>query len=171
MTNLQIQLKDIEKAAEKFTSVDEVKKALRSVQSVKSRLIKQKGREDYEQEYAKVVLKEQLLKEVRAYMEPKKLTVTTMSKEQIEVLTYDETIKAIKSIQSKKCLEQYNEDKTEYNKAVAIEEMLLEHKKNVKPVEDTVVRKSEINDLINQVENMDQQISKEWILEQLRKLV
>jgi hypothetical protein len=171
MTNVQINLKDIEKEALKFNDLEEVKKAIRSVQSVKSRLQKQKGRSDYESEFSKVVLKEQLLKEVRSYMEPKKVTVTTMSPEQISVLTFDETMKAIKSIQSKKSNEQYNDDQTEYNKAVQIEQWLLEHKKLVKPVDETVVKKSEINDLIDQVENMDEKISKTWILEQLRKLV
>lgn len=171
MTTINIDLKAIEKAAAEFSNLEEVKKALKSAQSIKCRLIKQKDRTDYDLEMSKITLKEQLLKEVRSYMEPKKITVTTMSQEDIQLLTFDETIKAIKSIQSKKCNEQYNSDKTEYNKALQIEEWLLEHKSTVKPIEDTLVQKSKINDLINQVETLDTKIDKDWILEQLRNLI
>jgi hypothetical protein len=171
MTTIKIDLKDIEKAATEFSNLDEVKKALKSAQSIKCRIIKQKDRVDYDQEMVKITLREQLLKEVRSYMEPKKITVTTMTQSDIQLLTFDETIKAIKSIQSKKCNEQYNSDKTEYNRALQIEEWLLDHKSNVKPIEDTLVQKSKINDLIDQVENLDSKIDKNWILEQLRNLI
>lgn len=171
MTTIKIELKEIEKEAAKYSTLEDVKKQLKSIQSIKCRLIKQKDRVDYEQEFAKITLKEQIIKEVRAYMEPKKVTVTTMSKEQISVLTFDATVKAIKSIQSKKCNEQYNSDKTEYNKAIEIEQILLDHKATVKPVEDTLVQKSKINDLIDEVENLDTKIDKDWILEQLRNLL
>jgi hypothetical protein len=171
MTMVKIDLKEIEKASKQFKTIEDVKKALRSVQSQKCRLLKQKEKETYEQDFAKLVLNEQLLKEVRSYMEPKKITVTTMTQEQMSTLTYDETIKAIKSIQSKKCNEQFNPDQTEYLKAVQIEQMLLEHKKLVKPIEDTVVQKSKVNDLLNELENLDSKISKEYILEQLKNLL
>lgn len=166
-----INIRDVEKLAAQFESVEQVTKKIKSVQSIKSRLLKQKSREDYEVEYNKITTQENLLQEVRRYMTPKKITVTTMTQEQIAVLTYDETIKAIKSIQSKKCNEQYNDDKTEYNKAIQIEQWLLAHKEDVKPIEDTVVKKSQINDLINELEQLDEKISREYILEQLRKLV
>ena len=44
-----------------------------------------------------------IAKRVLEYFEPKKLTVTTMIQSDIDQLDYDETMKAIKSIQSKKC--------------------------------------------------------------------
>lgn len=170
MTTVQINLKDIEFEAKKYKNVEEVKKALKSIQSQKCRLQKQKTKENYEQDFAKIVLKEQLLKEVRSYLEPKKITVTTMTKEDIKLLNYDETIKAIKSIQSKKCNEQYNDDQTEFLKAVEIEKMLLEHKATIKPVDEYSIKKSEINDLISNLQNLDSKVSKEYILEQLSKL-
>jgi hypothetical protein len=171
MTTINIDLKTIETEAKKYKDLEDCKKQLRSIQSLKCRLLKQKDREDYETEFAKLVLKEQIAKEVRSYLEPKKITVTTITAEQISVLTFDETIKAIKSIQSKKCNEQYNSDKTEYNKALIIEQQLLDHKALTKPIEDTVIQKSRINDLINQIETMDIQITKEYILEQLSELL
>jgi hypothetical protein len=167
-------LKDIEKLAKKFQDVEEVKKELKKIQSIKCRLKKQKSRKNYEQEMTKVIKQEQALKEVRAYFEPKEKFVTEFTLEDIKLLNHDETIKAIKSIQSKKCNTQYltanKEDNAEYQNAVKIEKMLLEHKQEVKPLEETVVAKSSLNDLINNLENLEQEISKDYLLEQLRKL-
>lgn len=167
-------LKEIRELAEKMGSLEEIKKELKRVQSVKCRLKKQKAREDYEIEMEKVVSYEQALKEAREYYEPKKPTVTTMTWDQIKELDYEQTMKAIKSIQSKKCNSQYltkdiNEN-VEYQQAVQIEQMLLEHKKQVKPVEETVVRKSEIDNIIGHIENQQEELSKEYVLELLKKL-
>lgn len=171
MTNL----KEVVQLAEKFyNNVDNIKNELKRVQSIKCRLAKQKAREDYNTEMTKVVTYEQALKEARSYLEPKKTTVTTMTQEDIKILTYDETVKAIKAIQSKKCNAQYltNDINTneEYQSALKIEEMLQEHKKTVKPIEDNVIQKSKINDLIHVVENLNE-VKKEYILEQLKKLL
>lgn len=168
-------LKNIEEVAKNFNSVEEVKKALRSIQSKKSRLKKQKSRSDYDQLMTELLQKEQLLKEVRDYFEPKKTPVTQMTKKDIELLNYDETIKAIKSIQSKKCLVQHAterlEDNEEYKRACQIEQWLLEHKKKIKPIEETVVRKSDINDLIEHLKNQNETISTGYVISLLEKLL
>ncbi len=168
-------LKDIQKVAKSFSDVEEVKKALRSLQSQKSRLKKQKSRADYDALMTKILQKEQVLKEVRNYFEPKKIPVPEMTPEDIKLLNYDETIKAIKSIQSKKCLVQHAtekiEDNIEYQKACQIEQWLLEHKKKVKPVEETVVRKSDINSLIDHLENQEEKISKDYVVSLLKELL
>lgn len=168
-------LRNIEQMAKEFKNVEEVKKAIRSLQSQKSRLKKQKSRSDYEEKMTEILQQEQLLKEVRDYFEPKKKPVTQMTKADIELLSYDETIKAIKSIQSKKCLVQHATpniaDNEEYKKACQIEQWLLEHKQNIKPIEETVIRKSEINDLIEHLKNQDEKISKEYIISLLEKLL
>ena len=168
-------LKNVEQMAKNFNNVEEVKKAIRSLQSQKSRLKKQKGREDYDELMTEILQKEQLLKEVREYFEPKKIPVTKMTKEDIELLNYDETIKAIKSIQSKKCLVQHAtpniEDNVEYQKACQIEQWLLEHKENIKPIEETVVRKSDINNLIEHLKNQDEKISTEYVISLLQNLL
>lgn len=167
-------LKEIEELAVKMESVEGIKKELKRVQSVKCRLKKQKAKSTYEQEMSKVVSYEQALKEAREYYEPKKAVVTEMTAEQIAELNYDETIKAIKSIQSKKCNTQYLtkniEDNVEYQSAIKIEEMLKEHKKTVKPIEETVVKKSEIDNMIEHLQNQQENVSKEYILEMLAKL-
>lgn len=168
-------LKNIEEVAKNYNSVEEVKKALRSIQSRKSRLKKQKGRSDYEEKMTEILQQEQLLKEVRDYFEPKRKPVPEMTWEDIKLLNYEETLRAIKSIQSKKCLVQHAtpniEDNEEYKKACEIERMLLEHKNNIKPIEETVVRKSDINDLINHLQNQDEKISTKYVIELLEELL
>lgn len=168
-------LKNIEEIAKSYNNVEEVKKAIRSLQSQKSRLKKQKGRSDYEERMTEILQQEQVLKEVRDYFEPKKTPVTKMTKEDIALLNYDETIKAIKSIQSKKCLVQHATpniaDNEEYKKACQIEQWLLEHKQNIKPIEETVIRKSEINDLIEHLKNQDEKISTKYVIKLLEKLL
>ena len=168
-------LKNIENFAKSFKDVEEVKRAIRSVQSQKSRLKKQKGRKDYDEKMTEILQQEQILKEVREYFEPKRIPVTQMTQKDIELLNWDETQKAIKSIQSKKCNTQHLtenlEDNEEYKKACQIERWLLEHKKNIKPIEDTVVRKSEIHNLINHLKQQDARIKTSYVISLLEELI
>lgn len=168
-------LTNVQELATKLENVENVRKELKRVQSIKCRLLKQKAKETYEIEMSKVLEYEQTLKEVRTYFEPKDKPYTMYTKEDIDKLNYDETIKAIKSIQSKKCNSQYltkdistNEI---YQDACRIEQLLLEHKKTVKPIEATVVKKSDINNLIEHMSNQESTIPKEYIIEQLQKLL
>lgn len=163
-------LKEIELKAKEFENVDEVVKALRNVQTKKSRLSQQKSRKDYEIKMTQLLQEEQLLKEVKNYFEPKKTFVTHMTQSDIEKLNFDETMKAIKSIQSKKCNTQWLENNEDFENACKIEEMLLEHKKNVKPIEENVVKKSTIQNLINHIQKQETKISKEYIIELLEKV-
>ena len=168
-------LKNIEAVAKSYGDVEEVKKAIRSLQSRKSRLKKQKGRADYKELMTEILQQEQLLKEVRDYFEPKRIPVTKMTQKDIELLDYDETLKAIKSIQSKKCNVQHATeniaDNVEYQKACQIESWLLEHKKKIKPIEDTVIRKSTINDLIEHLENQEEKISTKYVINLLKEIL
>lgn len=168
-------LKNVEeKAIELGQDLEVVKRELKRVASVKCRLLKQKGRPDYEEAMESVLKEEQLLKEVRTYLVGSKKTVTTFNQEDVDQLTYDETVKALKSIQSKKSLTRWltiNEgDNDEFRNACKIEEMLKEHIKSVKPVEDNMVRKSDIQNVIDTIETTGD-ISTERILEMLKALV
>ncbi len=49
--------------------------------------------------------------------------------------------------------------------------MLLEHKKKIKPIEETVVRKSDINDLIDHLQNQDTKIETQYVISLLEKLL
>lgn len=168
-------LKNIAELAEKFDNVEQVKTEIKRVQSVKCRLLKQKARKDYEAEMDKILKEEQALKEVRSIFEPKEKPVTQYTKDDIALLNFDETMKAIKSIQSKKCNSQYLtdkiEDNEEYKKACEIETLLLEHKKLVKPIESTVIKKSSVNQLIQHIETLEPTVKKEYIIQLLTDLL
>ena len=168
-------LKNVEmKAVELGNDIEAVKKELKRVASVKCRLIKQKGLPDYEQKLEAVLKEEQLLKEVRSYITGSKKTVTTFEQEDVDQLTYDETVKALKSIQSKKSLTRWlteNEgDNDEFRGACRIEEMLKQHLAMVKPIEDNTIRKSDLQNVIDTIESTGS-ISTEKILEMLKALV
>ena len=168
-------LKNVEmKANELGQDLENVKRELKRVASVKCRLLKQKGRPDYEEAMESVLKEEQLLKEVRTYLTGSKKTVTTFTQEDVDQLTYDETVKALKSIQSKKSLTRWltteEGDNDEFRSACKIEEMLKEHIKSVKPIEDNTVRKSDIQNVIDTIETTGD-ISTERILEMLKTLV
>lgn len=158
-------------AAEYKNDTELVTKKIKSIQSMKSRLKKQKNKPTYNAEMEAIVAEEQLLKEVRQYLEPKDQTVTTMDKENIATLNYEETVRALKSIQSKKSLTRYNEDQTEFEHACKIETWLKEHRELVKDVHDTVVRKSDINDIIEHLEQQEQKLDKDYVVEMLKALL
>lgn len=172
---MKINVKEVElKAVELGQDMDTLKRELKRVASVKCRLLKQKGRPDYELALEEVLKEEQLLKEVRTYLTGSKKTVTTFEREDVDQLTYDETVKALKSIQSKKSLTRWlttvEGDNDEFRSACKIEEMLKEHIKTVKPIEDNTVRKTDIQNVIDTIETTGD-ISREKILEMLRDLV
>lgn len=171
MTNL----KNVEaKAVELGNDVLKVKQELKRLQSVKCRLKKQRGKSTFEAEMRAVLEEEQLLKDVRALLEPKDKTVTTFEQDDVENLDYDETIKAIKSIQSKKTLTKWltavEGDNDEYRNACRIEKMLLEHKAQIKPIDETTIRKTELETIIETIESSGE-LSNERIVEMLKSLL
>lgn len=171
MTNLKMVE---QKAKELGNDMELVKKELKRVQSVKCRLAKQKGRKDYEAAMGACLAEEQVLKEVRALLEPKEVSVPSMTQADVDQLDFDQTVKAIKSIQSKKSLTRWltdtEGDNDEYRAACKVEEMLLAHKKTVQPVEDALIRKTELQAVIDVIETT-QDISRERVLELLKGLM
>lgn len=159
------------KEMSKSYNLESAKKALKSVQSKKCRFKKQKAREDYKSTMATILQDEQNLKEIIQYLSPKRQFVTTMTNVDIDLLNYDETVRAIKSIQSKICLSQHYEDKVQFNEAIKIQDMLLEHKKNTKPIEETVVKKSTLNNLIRHLQDQDQEIDKDYLINLIQEII
>ena len=171
MTNM----KEIEKMAEKFNNdLEAVAKELKRVQSLKCRLKKQKGKKTYEEEMTEVVKYEQVLKEVRQLLDPKEKPVTMYTQEDVDQLDYDETIKAIRSIQSKKTLTRWltdiEGDNDEFRKAVEIEKMLVERRNQIKPVDDEYVRKTDVQTIIDTIESSGN-LSQEKVVELLKSLM
>lgn len=171
----KINVKEVElKAVELGHDVELVKKELKRVQSLKCNWLKRKFHPDYEKVLEEVLKEEQLLKEVRMFIVGSKKTVTTFTQEDVDQLTYDETVKALKSIQSKKThtrwLTPIEGDNDEFREACKIEAMLKEHHKNVKPIEDNVVKKSDIQNIIDTIESTGN-VSTEKVLEMLKSLI
>lgn len=162
------------RAAELNYDLDAVKRELKRVQSAKCLHLKKKGLPNYEQRLTEILAEEQLLKEVRTLIDGHKKTVTTFTKDDIDQLTYDETIKAVKSIQSKKYhtrwLTDVEGDNDEFREACRIEQMLNEHKALVSPIDDNMIRKSDLQSVIDTIE-MTGNVSTEKILEMLKKLI
>ena len=162
------------KSVELGHDVENVKKELKRVASAKCRLLKMKGLPDYEEKLQAILAEEQLLKEVRTYIVGHKKTVTTFEQADVDQLTYDETVKAIRTIQSKKSLTKWlttvEGDNDEYRAACKIEEMLKQHMTTVKPIEDNTIRKSDLQSVIDTIE-MTGSISTEKILEMLKSLI
>ena len=170
MTNL----KKVEEKAKELGTVEAVSKELKRVQSTKCRLKKQKGKSSYEQEMNEVLKEEQLLKEARQLLDPKEKPTTQYTQEDVDSLDYDETIKAIRSIQSKKTLSRWlttvEGDNEEFKNAEKIEKMLIERREQIKPVDENNVRKTEVQTIIDTIESSGK-LSQEKIVELLKKLV
>lgn len=171
MTNL----KDIENVAKKFNDdINELNKELKRVASIKCRLKKQKGRKDYDAEMQKVLSYEQVLKEAKQLVNPTEKPVTSYEQSDVDKLDYDETVKALKSIQSKKTnsrwltTEDGNND--EFRNAVRIETMLKKHRESIRPVDEQYIRKTDLQTVIDTIESSGN-VSIERITEMLRSLL
>jgi hypothetical protein len=171
---LKVDLTAIEEAKARFNGdLGLVKKELKRLQSVKCRLKKEKASADYQAKMEAVLDQEQVLKEVRSLLDPKEVKVPDFTQEDVDRLDYDQTIKAIKSIQYKKCLSLQDPSahgQAELAKAEKVEKMLLEHKKTVKPVDDGLVRKSEVQSILTELQS-NKKLTKKAIEELLSKLV
>lgn len=149
--------------------LEQIKKELKRVASVKCRLNKQKGKKSYEEDMRKILEEEEQLKALRdSLIQPKK-TVTNFTREDIQELSYEEVLKAIKSIQSKKSntkwLTPIEGDNDEFRNACRIEDMLNERKSELQPT--AVSIKTRISELLELSDDM----SKEDIVEALKQLV
>ena len=167
MTDLRM----IEKKADELgRDMEAVIKEIKRVQSAKCRLKKFKGRSDYDLKMTAILQEEEVLKEVRQLLDPKEKPVTMYTQDDVKVLDYDETVKALKSIQSKKCLTKYDPDNQDgYKKACEIEAWLNEHKKSVKPVDTAYVRRSDLQTVIDTIKETGD-IKVETIISMLENL-
>lgn len=149
--------------------LEQIKKELKRVASVKCRLNKQKGKSTYAEDMRKILEEEEKLKSLRDTLIQPKKTVTTFTYEDIQQLSYEEILKAIKSIQSKKSntkwLTPIEGDNDEFRNACRIEEMLNERKSQLQPT--TVTLKAKLTEVLD---NSDE-LSKEELVEMLRSII
>lgn len=160
------------KAQELNNDMNEVKRELKRVASIKSRLKKQRGKASYEQEMQEVLQYEELLKDVRSHIAGDTVkAVPQYTLEDVQELSYDETIRAIKSIQSKKSLSKWLTDvagdNDEYRNACRVEELLRAHKEMLQPEGSNVVRKSVLQTLVDESDAL----TKEELVAKLAELL
>ena len=152
-----------------MNQLEQIKKELKRIASVKCRLNKQKGKKTYEEDMRKVLEEEEKLKELRDTLIQPKKTVTNFTHEDIQQLSYEEVIRAIKSIQSKKSntkwLTPIEGDNDEFRNACKIESMLVERKSELQP--SVVNLKTSIVELLD----ISADMSKEELVEALRSMV
>lgn len=149
--------------------LEQIKRELKRIASVKCRLNKQKGKKSYEEDMRKILEEEDKLKAIRDTLVQPKKTVTNFTYEDIQQLSYEEILKAIKSIQSKKSntkwLTPIEGDNDEFRNACRIEEMLNERKSQLQPT--TVTLKAKITEVLDSSE----ELSKEELVELLRSIM
>lgn len=159
------------KAQELNNDINEVKRELKRIASVKSRLKRQRGKSTYEVEMNEVLQYEELLKDVRSFISGETKSVPQYTEEDIKILSYDETIRAIKSIQSKKSLTKWltsvEGDNDEYRNACRVEQLLRAHKDTLQPESSTSLSKSTISGILDRSDSM----TKEELIEELRALL
>ena len=168
-------MKKVQELAEKFDNdVLAINKELKRIASVKSRLKKQKGRSDYEEKMTEALSYYQVLVEAKNLLEPKEKPVTMYEQSDVDRLDYDETVKAIRSIQSKKTLSRWltevEGDNDEYRNACKIEKMLIDHRSQVKPVDNDYIRKTDLQTIIDTIESSGK-VSQAKIVELLKSLM
>lgn len=160
------------KAQELNNDMNEVKRELKRIASVKSRLKRQRGKSTYEVEMNEVLQYEELLKEVRTLIcGGGQKSVPQFTEDDIKELTYDETVRAIKSIQSKKSLTKWltpiEGDNDEYRNACRVEDMLRSHKDTLQPCGTSTVLKDKLQVIVDSSGDL----SKEELIEKLRELL
>lgn len=149
--------------------LEQIKRELKRIASVKCRLNKQKGKKSYEEDMRKILEEEDKLKAIKDTLVQPKKTVTNFTYEDIQQLSYEDILKAIKSIQSKKSntkwLTPIEGDNDEFRNACRIEEMLNERKSQLQPT--TVTLKAKITEVLDNSEDL----SKEELVELLRSIM
>lgn len=140
------EMRVLQKAEELGNSVEAVTREIKRVASVKCRLNKMPGRSDYALKMANVTEEEELLKAVRDLLKGEPNNTSTLTEERIASMEYDEVIRAIRSIQSKKTHTKYADDclrdeeglfipgsGESYKEACRIEDMLKARREELKP--------------------------------------
>lgn len=166
---------EIEKIAAEFNyDLEKIGLKIRAIQSAKCNLKKRRGKIDYNAELTKLLTEEEFYKQVRQFITCKPKPTTQFDQSDVDSLDYEATLRAIEAIRSKKAntrwLTSTEGDNDEFRNACKIEQMLLEHKSKLKPVETGLLRKSELIAVIEEIETLEN-LSHERIVEMLRSLI
>lgn len=158
----------IAKSEELGNDLVRVKRELKRIASVKCRLKKSAARPTYQAEMTACLQEEQLLKNVKAYLDEPVKTVSTLTEADIAQMDYDEVCRAIRSIQSKKTHTKWADDcikgedglfipgsGAQFKEACRIEELLKDRKSELDPVGATRISVAKILTLIENLRLCD----------------
>lgn len=167
--------KKVEEKAKEFNNdLVLVNKKIKSIQSQVCNLKKKKGLKNYQELLSQLRAEEDLLKDVKNLLNPKEKFVPDYDQEDVDRLDYDQTIKALKTIQSKKYhtrwLTDVEGDNDEFRQACKVEQMLNDHKSKIKPVDEQYIRKTDLVTIIDTIKTSGE-LSQERILELLESLL
>lgn len=149
----------VETAASLDNDLEKVNRELKRLASVKCRLKKTPGRSDFQENLTAVLQEEELLKNVKSYISGPRKNVNFLTQDMIDVMTIDETMRAIKAIQSKKThtkwLTTVPGDNDEYREACRIEQMLKDHRDSLAPKKLGNISKAELLSMIGHLRLCD----------------
>jgi hypothetical protein len=135
---------------------------LRSISSAKTKL--NKNPKLNRAKIAELLLEEDTLKRERAMIKAPKKTFTTLTAEEIGMLDYEETRRALESIRSKLSNERHSEDQAAFNEAKTIHDALLAHREQLQPTQK--ITKALLHTLLEQ----DPEPAS-WLHKKLRELI
>lgn len=139
------------KAAAFDYDVERINKELKRIASVKCRLKKFPNKRSFNEEMTAILQEEELLKCAKSYVSGPRKNVNTITQSEVDLLSLDETMKALRAIQSKKChtkwLTTTPGDNDEYREACRIEQMLKDHRDALAPIKIGSVSKSDLKSL------------------------
>lgn len=148
----------------------EIYSRLRSISSAKTRLRKNSRLPSNVVKLSELLIEEDALKQERKHIQEPKKTFTTLNAEDVCLLDYEETRRAIESIRSKKSNTRHMEDQSEFNAASHIEELLVAHRSELTPGDNTSIKLSTIRELLEQAsESNDPEYLTKKLEELLRK--
>lgn len=137
-----------------FPTVELLNKELKRTASLKCRYSKNTQKAN---QVPGIIEYETLLKAAKTTIKPAAKTTTTLTADDIASFDYDQTVRAIKSIQSKKSNSKYLTstpgDNDTYRKACEIERLLLDHKATLAPASRSTVSKAAIADLFDRLKS------------------
>lgn len=138
----------VTKANELDNDIAKIRQELKRVQCVKHRLKQIPNKPSFQTELTKVLQEEELLKSVRDYVQGPRKNVNTLTQEMVDIMSMDETMRALKAIQSKKThtkwLSTEPGDNDEYREACRIENMLKAHRDKIMPKNYGLIHAKEI---------------------------
>lgn len=170
----------IAKSAELNNDLVKVNKELKRIASVKCRLKKAPGRVTYQTDMTACLQEEQLLKNVKSYLDAPRKTVNDLTSDDIDAMNYDEVCRALRSIQSKKTHTKWAEDCQKdadglyipgsgdaYKEACRIEDMLKARRDVLKPVGTTRVSVASLRMLIDELRFCEDGLSASDVLDRI----